>query len=541
MAVNFVPSAALAKAASEKDLNQISECIGSNWEMLAPFLIERNSTATVEQIKDDHRQRLKACRTGYQRPETQQQQALGERMDVGQSDINEGDFRTIQHSEPMQGVQESRNSMGQFANNRQPQPLQGVQEIPQRISGFQSSVDDGHMRMDGGQTSVDGRQIRMDVDGGQPPVSRGQLSVDGGSVSRDQSSVDGGQPPVSRGQSSLNRGQRSFKDACLYDGRLLDLNEDIIENLRRENKEKIGEGAFGNVYKSASKSEDFGIHVVVKKIHIPLRYSFIAHTIKREMITSRIFHPFILPLLAAVEPPLQPDGEREFWFVSPLCENGDLYKVLKHDRMQQIPKLTAPKRVKILLQVALAIKYIHTKVHGVRAAILHKDIASKNIVLDDVFNARLIDFGLAREEDDMSSIGGGRVYYLHPEHGKGKSANESWDYYSFGVIVREMITTFGPEGQGPTHLKNMEAEYITHNIYKKIWEHDHLENAHGKLNYIATKLLEQTDWKVQDFTFNVIEKLTEIYRANNCESCLLNISKERGQACHSCMINTKGK
>jgi hypothetical protein len=49
-------SAALAKAASEKDLNQISECIGSNWEMLAPFLIERNSAATVEQIKEDHRQ-----------------------------------------------------------------------------------------------------------------------------------------------------------------------------------------------------------------------------------------------------------------------------------------------------------------------------------------------------------------------------------------------------------------------------------------------------------------------------------------------------
>jgi serine/threonine protein kinase len=65
-----------------------------------------------------------------------------------------------------------------------------------------------------------------------------------------------------------------------------------------------------------------------------------------------------------------------------------------------------------------------------RAVILHKDIASENIVLDDMFNARLIDFGLAKEGDDTSA--GGRYYYSHPNIGK-EGANESWDYYSFGV------------------------------------------------------------------------------------------------------------
>jgi hypothetical protein len=143
--------------------------------------------------------------------------------DVGQSDINEGDF---QHFEPMQDVQESRISIGQFANNRQLQPLQGVQEIPQRISGFQSSVDDGHLRMDGGQSSVDWGHLKMDE----------------------------GQPSVSRGQSSLDGGQRSFKDAYLYDGRLLYLTQDVIENLRTENKVEIGSGSFGKVYKSEYKN-----------------------------------------------------------------------------------------------------------------------------------------------------------------------------------------------------------------------------------------------------------------------------------------------
>ncbi|XP_060571173.1 uncharacterized protein LOC132729417 [Ruditapes philippinarum] len=52
---NNLPNAALANIASERDLNNISQCIGSNWEMLGPFLIERNSKAIVDQIKEDHR------------------------------------------------------------------------------------------------------------------------------------------------------------------------------------------------------------------------------------------------------------------------------------------------------------------------------------------------------------------------------------------------------------------------------------------------------------------------------------------------------
>jgi serine/threonine protein kinase len=53
-------------------------------------------------------------------------------------------------------------------------------------------------------------------------------------------------------------------------------------------------------------------------------------------------------------------------------------------------------------------------------------------VLDDNYNARLIDFGLAREEDDDTTTAGGRLYYTHPNVGN-EGARESWDYYSFGV------------------------------------------------------------------------------------------------------------
>ncbi|XP_060608674.1 uncharacterized protein LOC132760662 [Ruditapes philippinarum] len=45
----------ISKPASDKDLNNISQCIGTNWEMMAPFLLGTNTTVTVEQIKEDHK------------------------------------------------------------------------------------------------------------------------------------------------------------------------------------------------------------------------------------------------------------------------------------------------------------------------------------------------------------------------------------------------------------------------------------------------------------------------------------------------------
>lgn len=67
-----------------------------------------------------------------------------------------------------------------------------------------------------------------------------------------------------------------------------------------------------------------------------------------------------------------------------------------------------------------------------RNIVLHKDISSKNVVLDRFLNARLIDFGLAREKNDATTRPGGTLAYLHPKYGETR-ANESWDYFAFGV------------------------------------------------------------------------------------------------------------
>jgi serine/threonine protein kinase len=67
-----------------------------------------------------------------------------------------------------------------------------------------------------------------------------------------------------------------------------------------------------------------------------------------------------------------------------------------------------------------------------RGAILHKDIASSNVVLDKNLNARLIDFGLAREKNDTSKTYSEKPGYTHPQKGN-DNIKESLDYYNFGI------------------------------------------------------------------------------------------------------------
>ncbi|XP_053375346.1 uncharacterized protein LOC128547259 [Mercenaria mercenaria] len=237
---------------------------------------------------------------------------------------------------------------------------------------------------------------------------------------------------------------------------------------------------------------------------VPLNNSCLLFVFQ-EMITSRIMHPFVLPLLAVVD---RLQENLEFWFVSPLCKNGDLNAAIKKGNVIT-KEITF---VKILLHIALAIQYIHTAVPKVRDVILHKDISSKNVVLDDAFNARLIDFGLAREKDDVTTNANGNVYYSHPKFGE-EDATESWDYYSLGVIIREMLTGLRPQGIGSTFLKKIKADQ-----FKKILEDlkDKKEcvwSTSGRdiqLNSIAEKCLQQSDWKVKEFDENVVQEIKRV-------------------------------
>ncbi|TMX03827.1 hypothetical protein EJD97_013642, partial [Solanum chilense] len=104
--------------------------------------------------------------------------------------------------------------------------------------------------------------------------------------------------------------------------------------------------------------------------------------------------------------------------------------------------LTWEERLHIALDAAQGLEYLH---HGCQPSIIHRDIKSSNILLDDKFQAKLADFGLSRtlptgEGSHVTTIIAGSPGYLDPDYYRTNKLTEKSDVYSFGVVLLEIIT-----------------------------------------------------------------------------------------------------
>ncbi|KAJ9537129.1 hypothetical protein OSB04_029862 [Centaurea solstitialis] len=105
-------------------------------------------------------------------------------------------------------------------------------------------------------------------------------------------------------------------------------------------------------------------------------------------------------------------------------------------------------RMKIALGAARAIDYIH---HVVPGPVLHRDIKSTHIVIDEEYNAKLIDFGNAIYEPKEMYCNHivGSEPYTAPEYKRENRLTTKCDIYGFGVVLLELITgrKAAPEGE----------------------------------------------------------------------------------------------
>ncbi|XP_019057252.1 PREDICTED: L-type lectin-domain containing receptor kinase VIII.1 [Tarenaya hassleriana] len=127
----------------------------------------------------------------------------------------------------------------------------------------------------------------------------------------------------------------------------------------------------------------------------------------------------------------------EILLVYDLMPNGSLDKGLFESRTP----LSWDHRKKILLGVASALAYLHRECEN---QVIHRDVKTSNIMLDEHFNARLGDFGLARQiEHDKTpdvTVAAGTMGYLAPEYLLTGRATEKTDVFSYGAVVLEVVT-----------------------------------------------------------------------------------------------------
>ncbi|XP_062008357.1 proline-rich receptor-like protein kinase PERK1 isoform X1 [Rosa rugosa] len=105
------------------------------------------------------------------------------------------------------------------------------------------------------------------------------------------------------------------------------------------------------------------------------------------------------------------------------------------------PTMTWPTRMKIAVGSAKGLAYLHEDCHP---KIIHRDIKSANILIDDNFEAKVADFGLAKLALDTDTHVSTRVMgtfgYLAPEYASSGKLSDKSDVFSFGVVLLELIT-----------------------------------------------------------------------------------------------------
>ncbi|KAA8532784.1 hypothetical protein F0562_032817 [Nyssa sinensis] len=190
----------------------------------------------------------------------------------------------------------------------------------------------------------------------------------------------------------------------------------------------LGEGGFGCVYKGCLPD---GREVAVKQLKIGGGQG--EREFKAEVeIISRIHHRHLVSLVGYCI------SENRRLLIYDYVPNNTLYFHLHGgDR----PVMDWATRVKIAAGAARGIAYLHEDCHP---RIIHRDIKSSNILLDNNFEARVSDFGLAKLAMDADTHITTRVMgtfgYMAPEYASSGKLTEKSDVFSFGVVLLELIT-----------------------------------------------------------------------------------------------------
>ncbi|XVF31626.1 hypothetical protein REPUB_Repub17cG0007500 [Reevesia pubescens] len=192
----------------------------------------------------------------------------------------------------------------------------------------------------------------------------------------------------------------------------------------------LGEGSFGPVYKATI---DNGGVAAVKVL------ASNSHQGEKEFHTEvcllgRLHHRNLVNLVGYCV------DKGKHMLIYEFMSNGSLANILYGEGERS---LSWEERLQIALDISHGVEYLH---EGAVPPVIHRDLKSANILLDQSMRAKVADFGLSKEEvfDGRKSGIKGTYGYIDPVYISTNKFTMKSDIYSFGVIIFELITAIHP-------------------------------------------------------------------------------------------------